>query len=178
MKSIFLKSIVLSFFILFCGKYVAQSQNVKTKNPYYSRTAVTPLSVNNSEWKKILSPELYEVAREGATETAFTGKYYEFDEKGTYYCAVCGNALFLSTSKFATTCGWPSFYQPVHNNSVKYRKDSSHNMVRTEVLCGRCGSHLGHIFDDGPKPTGKRFCMNSVCLDFVPNSKKQTASLK
>ena len=103
--------------------------------------------------------------------SAFTGKFYEFDEKGTYYCAVCGNPLFLSTSKFATTCGWPSFYQPLRKNSVKYKKDMSHNMERTEVLCGRCDSHLGHIFDDGPKPTGKRFCMNSVCLDFVPNSK-------
>lgn len=152
--------------------YFAQSDNFKIKNPYYSRTDTRILKVSNSEWKKILKPSLYKVAREADTEMAFTGKYYEFDEKGTYYCAVCGNALFLSTSKFATTCGWPSFYEPVRQNSVKYKKDTSYNMVRTEVLCGRCDSHLGHIFDDGPKPTGKRFCMNSVCLDFVPLKKK------
>lgn len=178
MKNTFLKAITIFFLVMASGKFVAQFQNFKTKNPYYSRTAVTHLNVSNIEWKKILNPELYQVAREGNTETAFTGKYYEFDEKGTYYCAVCGNALFLSTSKFATTCGWPSFYQPIRNNSVKYRKDTSHNMVRSEVLCGRCDSHLGHMFDDGPKPTGKRFCMNSVCLDFVPNSKKQIAGIK
>ena len=166
-----LKTIVIGLSLVISIQTNAQSEKFKIQNPYYSRTATNLLNVSNTEWKKILNTKLYKVAREGATETAFTGKYYEFDEKGTYYCAVCGNPLFLSTSKFATTCGWPSFYQPIRNNSVKYRKDTSYNMVRTEVLCGRCGSHLGHIFDDGPEPTGKRFCMNSVCLDFVPNKK-------
>ncbi|AQX52244.1 peptide-methionine (R)-S-oxide reductase MsrB [Elizabethkingia anophelis] len=166
-----LKTLTINLIILVSIQVSAQSEKFKIQNPYYSHTANNSLNVTNTEWKKILNTELYKVAREGATETAFTGKYYEFDEKGTYYCAVCGNPLFLSTSKFATTCGWPSFYQPIHKNSVKYRKDTSYNMVRTEVLCGRCGSHLGHIFDDGPEPTGKRFCMNSVCLDFVPNKK-------
>ncbi|GJN58868.1 peptide-methionine (R)-S-oxide reductase MsrB [Elizabethkingia anophelis] len=166
-----LKTLTINLIILVSIQVSAQSEKFKIQNPYYSHTANNSLNVTNTEWKKILNTELYKVAREGATETAFTGKYYEFDEKGTYYCAVCGNPLFLSTSKFATTCGWPSFYQPIHKNSVKYRKDTSYNMVRTEVLCDRCGSHLGHIFDDGPEPTGKRFCMNSVCLDFVPNKK-------
>ncbi|WP_419870804.1 peptide-methionine (R)-S-oxide reductase MsrB [Chryseobacterium sp. CT-SW4] len=169
MKNLIVKAIFICCITLIPGKYKAQTHHFKAKNPYYSHTADTPLKVSNSEWKKILKPDLYQVAREGATETAFTGKYYEYDEKGTYYCAVCGNPLFLSTSKFATTCGWPSFYQPIRKNSVLYRKDTSYHMVRTEVLCGRCNSHLGHIFDDGPKPTGKRFCMNSICLDFVPN---------
>lgn len=154
------------FFLIFrIGS--AQTENFKIKNPYYSRTDTKILDVSNAEWEKILKPALYRVAREAATETAFTGTYYKFSEKGTYYCAVCGNALFLSTAKFATSCGWPSFYEPLRSHSVKYKKDSSYHMNRTEVLCGRCNSHLGHIFDDGPKPTGKRFCMNSICLDFV-----------
>lgn len=171
MKKYISKAILISCIVLSIGTFNAQNLLFKTKNPYYSHTAENHLKISNSEWKKILKPELYRVAREGATETAFTGKYYEFDEKGTYYCAVCGNPLFISTSKFATTCGWPSFYEPIRKNSVRYRKDSSYDMERTEVLCGRCDSHLGHVFDDGPKPSGKRFCMNSICLEFVPNKK-------
>lgn len=144
------------------------AQNRAPENPYYSRTDTTKLNVPNKEWKTILPKELYQVAREGATETAFTGKYYEFDEKGTYYCAVCGNALFNATAKFATTCGWPSFFEPVRPHAVTYHTDSSYNMQRTEVRCGRCDAHLGHVFEDGPEPTGKRYCMNSVSLDFEP----------
>ncbi len=140
-------------------------------NPYYSRTDTQKLNVPNTTWKKILPDELYAVAREGATERAFTGKYWETDERGTYYCAVCGNALFRSGAKFASTCGWPSFFEPIRANSVIYLEDNSLGMERTEVRCGRCGSHLGHIFDDGPPPTHKRFCMNSVSLDFVPGKK-------
>jgi peptide-methionine (R)-S-oxide reductase len=139
------------------------------KNAYYSRTDTTPLKVSNEEWKKILSPDMYAVAREKGTERAFTGKYWDADTKGTYYCAVCGNALFRSDAKFASSCGWPSFYEPIRKNSVIYHEDNSYGMHRTEVLCGRCESHLGHIFDDGPPPTHKRFCMNSIVLDFEPD---------
>ncbi len=140
-------------------------------NPYYSRTDKTKLNVSNEEWKKILPPDLYAVAREAATERPFTGKYNETDELGEYYCAVCGNHLFRSSSKFASTCGWPSFFE-AEKDAVKYKRDSSHGMERIEVLCGRCDSHLGHVFNDGPEPTGVRYCMNSVSMDFVPDEKK------
>ncbi len=138
-------------------------------NPYYSRTDTTTLHVGDAEWKRILPDSVYQVARNKATERAFTGKYWDTDGLGMYYCAVCGNALFRSDSKFASSCGWPSFYQALRPNSVRYEEDRSYGMNRTEVLCGRCGSHLGHIFDDGPPPTGKRYCMNSIVLDFVPD---------
>jgi peptide-methionine (R)-S-oxide reductase len=144
------------------------------ENPYYSRTDTTILNLPDSVWKTVLPESVYVVAREKGTERAFTGKYNDFEGIGSYYCAACGNPLFRSDAKFASTCGWPSFFEPLRENGVVYKSDTSYGMNRTEVLCGRCGSHLGHLFDDGPAPTGKRYCMNSVVLEFEPESSSDT----
>ncbi len=137
-----------------------------TKNQYFSKTNVEKINVSNEEWKKVLQGDVYRVARQKGTEQPYTSKYEEWDEIGTYYCAVCGNALFKSDTKFESGCGWPSFYEPVSKGSVIYEADNTYGMQRTEVMCGRCHSHLGHVFDDGPKPTGLRYCINGVVLDF------------
>lgn len=144
------------------------------QNPYYSRTDTTILSLPDSIWKKVLSDSVYLVARKKETELAYSGKYWDKTGRGTYYCAACGNALFRSESWFASSCGWPSFFETIRKSSVTYKTDFTYGMKRTEVLCGRCGAHLGHIFDDGPPPTGKRYCMNSIVLEFEPDKKSDS----
>jgi len=118
------------------------------------------------EWQQKLSPEQYQILRQCGTEPAFTGKYYKHKEKGSYHCAACGELLFSSETKFDSGSGWPSFYAAADKNNIKEVIDNSHGMIRTEIKCAHCDSHLGHIFHDGPKPSGMRYCVNSASLDF------------
>jgi len=138
----------------------------KDKPVVYSRTDTGKVKLSDEEWKKVLDAERFYIARMKGTERPWTSKFEKFDEKGTYYCAACGNALFRSDTKFESGCGWPSFYEPISKTSIIYLEDKSHGMTRTEVQCGRCEAHLGHVFEDGPPPTGLRYCINGVILDF------------
>jgi peptide-methionine (R)-S-oxide reductase len=123
---------------------------------------------SDQEWRDLLSPERFQVLRQAATEPPFTGKYTFDKSEGVYACGACGAELFDSTTKFDSGTGWPSFYEPKTQEALELIEDRSHGMVRTEVRCRRCGSHLGHVFDDGPQPTGERYCMNSIALELKP----------
>ncbi len=122
---------------------------------------------SDKEWKKDLTKEKYHILREKGTDPPFRGKYWKHKDEGTYYCSGCGNPLFESDTKFKSGTGWPSFYKPIDSDNIETHKDMSNSMVRTEVLCSKCGGHLGHVFEDGPKPTGLRYCINSTSLDFM-----------
>ncbi len=131
------------------------------------------MNKSEDEWKKKLTPQQYHVLREKGTELPFTGKYNLEKRKGMYYCAACGNKLFSSDTKYEAHCGWPSFYDSVDKKNIKLKEDYSFGMKRVEVICAKCGGHLGHLFNDGPKPTGQRFCINSASLDFKEDKKKK-----
>lgn len=138
----------------------------------YNKRRMRQIEKTREEWQKELTPEQYKVLRDKGTEWAFTGKYWDHKEEGSYVCAGCGTPLFSSEHKFDSRCGWPSFYDALDPEKIEYVTDTSHGMVRTEVVCKACGGHLGHIFEDAPQtPTGQRYCINSVSIDFKSNGK-------
>jgi len=147
------------------NRNTAKSQGAKVNE---TTGAIVKITKTDEEWKKLLTPEQYQVLRKHGTERAWTGKYNDNHEKGVYVCAACGLPLFSSGAKFDSGTGWPSFYQPIDESHIGTETDRSFFSVRTEVHCARCGGHLGHVFDDGPPPTGLRYCINSTSLEFVP----------
>lgn len=170
-----------SFLLNSCG---AQEKKLPSKiepameqsgknNSVYSRTDSNRVNLSEEEWKKILPADVYFIAREKGTERPWSSPIEHANEVGTYYCKACGNPLFKSDTKFESGCGWPSFFDPIKKGSLLYLRDRSHGMDRTEVQCGRCKAHLGHVFEDGPPPTGLRYCINGVILDFEKSSPKK-----
>jgi len=161
-------SIILSTFL-----FLAFATACQPKHKQEATSPIVQIKKTEAEWKKTLTPLQYEVLREKGTERPFTGKDWDNHEKGTYYCAGCHLELFSSDTKFESGTGWPSFYQPIKQGVVAVGTDTSYGMVRDEVPCARCGGHLGHVFNDGPKPTGQRYCMNSVSMVFEKSEKKK-----
>lgn len=163
--------LALLFVLALLYACTGNSQNKSTEKKTEAMDNKEVINRSEEEWKKILTPEQYHVLREKGTDRPFTGKFYLHKEKGVYVCAGCGTELFTSDMKFDSDCGWPSFDKEIAGGKVKQVKDTSFGMIRTEILCAKCGSHLGHIFDDGPTITGMRYCVNSTSIGFKKDNK-------
>jgi methionine-R-sulfoxide reductase len=169
MNKIAILSICLALYA--CNNF-GQGTETKTTNDH-TMNKIPTVNKSEEEWKKQLTEEQYYILRQKGTERPFTGKYYKTNDKGVYSCAACGNELFTSDMKFDSDCGWPSFDKEIAGDKINTTVDTSHGMIRTEITCAKCGGHLGHLFDDGPTLTGKRYCVNSVSLNFVQEKKKE-----
>lgn len=167
MKKVTLIFVFSLMMLTSCNSQDNKKTDIKTVHTMDS----TQLVKTDEEWKKILTPEQYYVLREKGTDRPFTGKYYQMTDKGVYLCAGCGTELFTSDMKFDSHCGWPSFDKAMEGGKIKTVVDRSHGMIRTEILCAKCGGHLGHLFDDGPTETGLRYCVNSTSINFVKEKK-------
>jgi peptide-methionine (R)-S-oxide reductase len=169
-----MKYSLLLFVIAFLSINMSCAQNTgsfKAKKENEISTDTSKVIKSNAEWKEELTPEQYAVTCEGSTERAFTGKYWDFHGDGVYHCIRCGAPLFDSETKFDSGTGWPSFTAPVEDKGIGEKQDLSYGIVRTEIVCNKCGAHLGHVFDDGPTPEGMRYCVNSISLDFKERGK-------
>ncbi len=162
--------ILITLLMLTTSTIGCAQQNINSNNSKGNEMNIKVQKTDN-EWKESLTPDQYQVLREKGTEKPFTGKYWNFDEKGIYNCAACGQVLFDSDTKFDAGCGWPSFSDVVNNKNVILKDDYTFGMHRIEVMCSNCGGHLGHVFNDGPKPTGQRFCINSASIEFEKKKK-------
>ena len=162
------RNLVTTLALAVCIAGMPRSGGAGPAKPEPAKRGVEKITKSDEEWRKLLTADQYRVLRRKGTEVAFTGKYWNNHAAGTYRCAACGLELFSSATKFESGTGWPSFWAPIDKSHVRVATDQTLGMVRDEVECARCGGHLGHVFDDGPRPTGLRYCMNSVALEFVP----------
>ncbi len=181
MKTLLLQGIFLQILCTVCTgiSMTACAQTTPSKPTQSKNIPVkTEIQKTDEEWRKLLTPVQFDVLRNQATERPFSGKYDDFFNEGTYYCAACGALLFTSSTKYNSGCGWPAFYDAATATNIVERTDKSHGMTRTEVLCARCGGHLGHVFEDGPAPTGLRYCINSEALIFKPKGEKAPELVK
>ena len=163
---------ILPLFVVIALSSCGQQQPLHNQSTPNSNTMSDLKTRSNEDWKKVLTSEEYRVLREHGTERAFTGEFWDHHDHGIYTCAGCGEPLFSSETKFDSGTGWPSYFQPVNDSCVEETRDASYGMIRREVHCAKCSGHLGHVFEDGPRPTGLRYCINSVSLDFVKEEEK------